>query len=173
MAACPTTGEHGPGGDGLAGHPRSLDRANRSRHPPWHDNESLASHSLQQSPDSPSLHLVLAWRCFLQNHDLEGAQSEYETALRLNGAAFRPMSTVTYEAVIGLGQVAGRKGRFEEAVRDFRHATRIAPISARRTTLSAQFTFRAETMLRPRSITPRLFERTLRTWWRASVSGPA
>ncbi len=94
---------------------------------PWHDDESLAGHSLRQSPESASLHLVLAWRSFYQKHDLEGAQQEYGTALRLNGAAFRPMSAVTYDALIGLGQVAGNKGRFEEAVGYYRHATRVAP----------------------------------------------
>jgi tetratricopeptide (TPR) repeat protein len=94
---------------------------------PWHDNESLASHSLQQSPNSASLHVVLAWRRFYQSHDPEGARQEYETALQLNGADFRPMSAVTYEALIGLGQVAERKGRFDESVSYFRHATRIAP----------------------------------------------
>jgi tetratricopeptide (TPR) repeat protein len=94
---------------------------------PWHDNESLASHSLQQSPDSASLHLVLAWRFFFQSHDPNGAQQEYETALRLNAMTFRPMSAVTYEALIGLGQVAGEKARFEEAVSYFQKATRISP----------------------------------------------
>ena len=93
----------------------------------WHDNESLASHSLQQSPDSASLHLVLAWRFFFQNHDPEGAQREYETALRLNATAFRPMSAVTYEALIGLGQVAGGKAHLEEAVSYFQKATRVSP----------------------------------------------
>jgi len=94
---------------------------------PWHDNESLASHSLEQSPDSASLHLVLAWRFFFQNHDPEGAQQEYERALRLNATAFRPMSTVTYEALIGLGQVAAGKAHFEEAVSYFRKAARVSP----------------------------------------------
>jgi protein O-mannosyl-transferase len=94
---------------------------------PWHDNESLASHSLQQSPDSASLHLVLAWRFFFQSHDPDGAQQEYEKALQLNATAFRPMSAVTYEALIGLGQVAGEKARFEEAVSYFQKATRISP----------------------------------------------
>ena len=94
---------------------------------PWHDNESLSSHSLEQSPDSASLHLVLAWRFFLQNHDPEGAQQEYEKALRLNATACRPMSTVTYEALIGLGQVAAGKAHFEEAVSYFRKAARVSP----------------------------------------------
>jgi len=94
---------------------------------PWHDNESLASHSLEQSPDSASLHLVLAWRFFFQNHDPEGAQQEYERALRLNATACRPMSTVTYEALIGLGQVAAGKAHFEEAVSYFRKAARVSP----------------------------------------------
>jgi len=94
---------------------------------PWHDNESLASHGLEQSPDSASLHLVLAWRLYFQNHDPEGAQQEYETALRLNATAFRPMSTVTYEALIGLGQVAGGKAHFEEAVSYFRKAADVSP----------------------------------------------
>ena len=94
---------------------------------PWHDNESLASHCLQQSPDSASLHLVLAWRCFFQSHDPEGARQEYETALRLNAAAFRPMSAVTYEALIGLGQVAGAKAQLDEAVSYFQKATRVSP----------------------------------------------
>jgi protein O-mannosyl-transferase len=94
---------------------------------PWHDNESLASHSLRQSPDSASLHLVLAWRLFFQSHDPEGAQREYETALRLNATAFRPMSGVTYEALIGLGQVAQGKTQFEEAVNYFQKATRVSP----------------------------------------------
>jgi protein O-mannosyl-transferase len=93
----------------------------------WHDNESLASHSLQQSPDSASLHLVLAWRFFFQSHDPEGAQREYETALRLNATAFRPMSAVTYEALIGLGQVAGGKAHLEEAVSYFQKATSVSP----------------------------------------------
>jgi len=94
---------------------------------PWHDNESLASHSLQQSPDSASLHLVVAWRFFFQGHDPEGARQEYETALRLNAVAFRPMSAVTYEALIGLGEVAGGKGHFEESVNYFQKATRVSP----------------------------------------------
>src|SRR6516164_8848514 len=80
---------------------------------PWHDNESLASHSLEQSPGSASLHLVLAWHFFFQDHDPQGAQQEYETALRLNATAFRPMSAVTYEALVGLGQIAGERAHFE------------------------------------------------------------
>jgi len=37
------------------------------------------------------------------------------------------MSTVTYEALIGLGQVAGGKAHFEEAVSYFRKAADVSP----------------------------------------------
>ena len=70
---------------------------------------------------------MLAWRFFFQSHDEDGAQQEYEKALRLNATAFRPMSGVTYEALIGLGQVAGEKAHFEEAVTYFQKATHISP----------------------------------------------
>ena len=37
------------------------------------------------------------------------------------------MSAVTYEALIGLGEVAGGKGHFEESVNYFQKATRVSP----------------------------------------------
>ncbi|MBZ5543310.1 MAG: tetratricopeptide repeat protein [Acidobacteriia bacterium] len=95
--------------------------------PNWHDNETLANYSLRQSPNAALLHLIQALVLQYQHGDLDGAAREYQTAMRLNWASIRPLSKVTYDSYIGLGQIAYLRGRTEEALESFRKAVRVSP----------------------------------------------
>jgi hypothetical protein len=95
--------------------------------PNWHDNETLANYSLRQSPNAALLHLIQALVLQYHHGDLDGAAREYQTAMRLNWASLRPLSKVTYDSYIGLGQIASLRGRTEEAVESFEKAVRVSP----------------------------------------------
>jgi len=95
--------------------------------PNWRDNETLVNHSLRQSPDAALLHAVRALILQYRHGDLDGATQEYETALRLNWASLRPLASVTYDSYLGLGQIAFRRGRREEAVAYFEKAIQVLP----------------------------------------------
>jgi tetratricopeptide (TPR) repeat protein len=93
----------------------------------WRDNKTLLDYSLKQSPDSALIHVAQGW--FLEYHaaDLDGASREFETALRLNQASLQPMGNITYDADIGLGQVAYRRGQRATAIDYFQRAIRVVP----------------------------------------------
>lgn len=95
--------------------------------PTWRDNETLLNYSIQQSPDASPLHYSRAVVLEFQHGDLEGATREYETALRLNQASFWPTGSIIYDTYMGLGRIAYRKGRADEAVSYFEKALRFSP----------------------------------------------
>ena len=98
--------------------------------PYWRNNDALWGYSLRVAPDAGLVHinhgLVLQYR----EGDLEGAAREYETALRLNQASFQRLSNVTYDAYLGLGEIANLKGHREEAVAYFTRASRFSPYNS-------------------------------------------
>lgn len=95
--------------------------------PHWRDNQTLMRHATRQAPDSPFVHLEKAWELQYRTHDLDGAAREFETALRLNKASFRPVFNLTYNAYLGLGHIALERGRREEAKQYFEKAIRFWP----------------------------------------------
>lgn len=95
--------------------------------PNWRDNETLWSYSLRASPNAALVHVHRALVLQFREGDLEGAAREYETALRLNQASFQPLSNVTYDSYLGLGQIAHLNRHEEEALRYFEKAVRTAP----------------------------------------------
>ena len=95
--------------------------------PHWRDNQTLMKYAARQAPDSPFVHIDKAWELQYREHDLDGAAREFETALRLNNASFRPVFNLTYNAYLGLGHIALEKGRREEAKQYFEKAIRFWP----------------------------------------------
>lgn len=95
--------------------------------PQWHDNVTTWNYSLRASPDSPLVHLFQG--ALLENRDanFDGAAREYEVALRLNQASFRPAPGITYDCYLGLGRIALHHGRLEEGIRYYDQAVRVAP----------------------------------------------
>ena len=95
--------------------------------PNWRNNESLFGYSLKVVPDAGLVRIHHGLDLQYREHDLEGARKEFEAALRLNLASFRPLSTVTYDSFIGLGQIADLEGRHDEALEYYQKATRVLP----------------------------------------------
>ncbi len=95
--------------------------------PHWWDNEVLVNYSLEQSPEAALLHVSKAVELLYRYQDLAASTQEFETALGLNRASLRPLAIVTYESYLGLGQIAFRKGRTDEAVSYFESAVRALP----------------------------------------------
>ena len=95
--------------------------------PHWRDNQTLMKYAAQQAPDSPFVHIDRAWNLQYREGDLDGAAREFETALRLNNASFRPVFNLNYNAYVGLGNIALAKGHREEAKKYFEKAIRFWP----------------------------------------------
>ena len=95
--------------------------------PNWRSNETLFGYSLRVAPNAGLVRIHHGLDLQYREHDLEGARKEFEAALRLNLAGFQPLNTVTYDALIGLGQVADLKGRHDEALACYQKATRVLP----------------------------------------------
>ena len=93
----------------------------------WDSNVSLWTYSLHTSPQAAIVHLFQA--SLLQNRDgnLNGAEQEYRTALRLNQASVRPLAGISYECYLGLGHIALARGNTPEGLNDYETALRIAP----------------------------------------------
>ena len=98
--------------------------------PHWRDNDALSEYSLAVSPDAAEMHVAHAVNLQLQTRDWDGAAREFQTALRLNAQSLRPAPAVTYDAYVGLGQVALLQGREPEALDYFNKAVRLMPNSA-------------------------------------------
>jgi len=95
--------------------------------PNWRDNDSLIQHSLDQSPDAPTPHLVRGDDLRFRHGDLDGAAREYRLALVLNQNTTAPLDGIPYECFVDLGQVAQQKGQIDEALGYFRKAAAILP----------------------------------------------
>ena len=95
--------------------------------PNWRSNETLFGYSLNVAPDAALVRIHHGLDLQYREHDLEGAGKEFAVALRLNLASFRPLNSVTYESLIGLGQVADLEGRHDEALAYYQKATRALP----------------------------------------------
>ncbi len=95
--------------------------------PNWRSNETLFGYSLRVAPNAGLVRIHHGLDLQYLGHDLEGARKEFEAALRLNLAGFYPLNTVTYDALIGLGQVADLQGRHDEALKYYQKAARVLP----------------------------------------------
>jgi tetratricopeptide (TPR) repeat protein len=95
--------------------------------PNWRSNETLFGYSLRVAPNAGLVRIHHGLDLQYHERDVEGARKEFEEALRLNLAGFYPLNTVTYDALIGLGQVADLEGRHEEALTYYQRATRVLP----------------------------------------------
>jgi len=56
-----------------------------------------------------------------------GASREYKLAIQLNRRSFVQFSAVTYDSMVGLGQIAATQGRTDEAVDYFQKAVKFLP----------------------------------------------
>lgn len=95
--------------------------------PNWRSYETLVAVSARQAPDSPLVHMTKAWELQYRAGDLDGAAREFEIAMRLNASSFRPIFNLSYNAYIGLGNIALLKGSREEAMNYFRRAITLWP----------------------------------------------
>jgi tetratricopeptide (TPR) repeat protein len=95
--------------------------------PNWRNNEAWTRRTGEQSPNSVLLHLQLAENLMFKEGNDEAALREYEEAKRLNQASSWPMSGFGYPYNLGLGRIALRQGRTEEAIVLFQRAVQVAP----------------------------------------------
>jgi tetratricopeptide (TPR) repeat protein len=95
--------------------------------PHWRNNDTLFDYSLRVSPNSAIVHVFHGMILQYRERDYDGAAREFQTALRLNAQSLRPLSTVTYNAYIGLGQVALLQGREPEALDYLNKAVHLLP----------------------------------------------
>jgi len=95
--------------------------------PNWYDDAALWSHTTKAAPDSALAHMYQGTILENQQGDLDGAEREYKTALRLNQASFNPTAGMIYECDLGLGRIALMKGHPNDAVAYFQKAVRLAP----------------------------------------------
>lgn len=94
--------------------------------PTWRDNTVLVAYSFQQSPNAAMLHIIRAHELLYLRGDLEAAGLEYAEAMKLDRESDQPRG-LAYLGYLGLGLVADRKGRSEEAVRYFERAAQLLP----------------------------------------------
>jgi Flp pilus assembly protein TadD len=93
----------------------------------WRDNDTLWNYSYEVEPKAALVHVHRALDLQYRYNDFSGATQEYETAIKLNHAAFVELPTVTYDCLIGFGQIASVEGRTSEAVAYFQKAVDLAP----------------------------------------------
>ncbi len=98
--------------------------------PNWRDENALWRHAAAATPGSALAHMFNAMSLELEKGDLDNAEREYQTALRLNQTSFRPSTGTSYGCDLGLGRIALRKGHRQEAVDDFEAAVRVDPTQA-------------------------------------------
>jgi tetratricopeptide (TPR) repeat protein len=91
--------------------------------PNWRDNDTLVNYSSKLSPNDAQLHFAKALNLQYRQGDLDAALREYELARSLDTRGSKG-GGFTYYYYLGLGQIAQRKGRLEEAVDYFQKATR-------------------------------------------------
>jgi tetratricopeptide (TPR) repeat protein len=95
--------------------------------PRWHDNESLWNYSYRVAPQAALVHVHRALKLQYLNNNAAAATNEYKTAMQLNHTAFVELSSVTYDCLIGLGQIALTQGRTDEALAYFHKAVEVTP----------------------------------------------
>lgn len=95
--------------------------------PRWRDNDTLWNYSYQVAPQTALVHVHRALDLQYRYNDIAGATQEYGTAIKLNHAAFVDLTSVTYDCLVGLGQIALTQGRTDEAVADFQKAIDLTP----------------------------------------------
>ncbi len=95
--------------------------------PRWRDNETLWSYSYRVAPQAALVHVHRALDLQYRDGNLADATQEYETALQLNHTSFVELPSVTYDCLIGLGQIASTRGRTDEAVAYFQKAVELTP----------------------------------------------
>ncbi len=95
--------------------------------PRWRDNDTLWNYSYQVAPQTALVHVHRALDLQYRYNNLPGATQEYETAIKLNHAAFVALPSVTYDCLIGLGQIAALQGRTDEGVAYFQKAIDLTP----------------------------------------------
>jgi MYXO-CTERM domain-containing protein len=95
--------------------------------PNWRNNEAWTRRTSEQSPNSVVLHLQLAENLMFREGNDEAALREYEEARRLNQASSWPMAGLGYAYNLGVGRIALRQGRKDEAIVLFQRAVQIAP----------------------------------------------
>jgi tetratricopeptide (TPR) repeat protein len=95
--------------------------------PNWRNNEAWTHRTSAQSPNSVVLHLQLAENLMFREGNDEAALREFEEAKRLNQASSWPMTGLGYPYNLGLGRIALRQGRKNEAIAYFHKAVQILP----------------------------------------------
>ncbi len=95
--------------------------------PRWRTNDTLWNYSYDAEPKSALVHVHRALDLQYRNNDLVRAAQEYQTAIQLNHGAFVQLTTVTYDSLIGLGQIAALEGRPDEALMYFHKAVDLTP----------------------------------------------
>ena len=93
----------------------------------WRDNQALWNYSYQVAPQSALVHVHRALELEYRYNDLPAATREYETAIQLNHAAFVELPTVTYDCLIGLGQIENVRGHKDQALVYFEKAVALIP----------------------------------------------
>lgn len=95
--------------------------------PHWRDTAALIQNGLTRAPDAALIHNVRGNYLRFVNHDLDGSEREYLTALSLDSKSSVKSSQVKYDSYFGLGGVAQERGRDQEALAYYHRATEIMP----------------------------------------------
>lgn len=95
--------------------------------PRWRDNDTLWNYSYRVAPQSALVHIHRALDLQYREHDVAGATREYELAIQLNRRSFVRLSAITYDSMVGLGQIAASQGHTDAAVDYFQKAVEILP----------------------------------------------
>lgn len=90
--------------------------------PRWRDNDALWNYSYTVAPKTALVHVHRALDLQYRYSDFPGATQEYRTAMILNHTGFIELTSVTYDCLVGLGQIAAVQGRTNEAIAYFQKA---------------------------------------------------
>jgi Tfp pilus assembly protein PilF len=95
--------------------------------PRWRNNDTLWNYSYDAEPKSALVHVHRALDLQYRDNNLRKAAQEYEEAIKLNHVAFVELATVTYDSLVGLGQIACVQGHTSEGLAYFHRAVGVAP----------------------------------------------
>jgi tetratricopeptide (TPR) repeat protein len=93
----------------------------------WRDNEAMWNYSYRVAPQAALVHVHRALDQQYRYSNMPAAIREYEAATRLNHTAFVELSSVTYDCLIGLGQIAATEGNTDQALAYFHRAVQLTP----------------------------------------------